>query len=95
MGTSERHQPLNGNWRSSLRLACFVVPMIMFANKMLRGNVFGIPTENDIMLHNLFELKYDAPTDIAGFVGDGEARLRAAPSQHLNEKCDRNGYACT
>jgi hypothetical protein len=72
MGTSERHKPLNGNWKSVMRSVGVMVPLIMLANKCLRGNVWGIPTENDVQLHNLFEFKVDHPSDTSGFVGDGD-----------------------
>ena len=70
MGTSERHFVRKTDPKRGLFLVVATLAATAIGNKLFRGNWWGVPTENDVIMHNFFEPTDDGPSNTFGFVGD-------------------------
>jgi hypothetical protein len=68
------------SWYMTIRSGMMFIPVLMVVNKLLRGNVFGIPSEHDIVPMTLFpNPTATEPRDLSGFAGESGLATLSKP----------------
>ena len=75
MTTLKRGGLQRDSFKSAVKTCLMLVPISMFFNKLYRGNVWGMETEDMVIPLPFFDMHpgITKPKDTHGFVGDGDS----------------------